>query len=542
MKKLFLSISLAIFLLNVWAQKQTFDVISYTAPAKWQKVQNDGGIQLSVTDKKTNGYAIVLITKATTSILSANENFSNDWNRLVKAAVQVLDEPAMQAPSTENGWDLLSGAVNYTDGNDKGVATLLTATGGGQTASVVLMTNTQQYQNELLAFLNSLELTKANSNASTNQQQAGKNNSSNSITGLWVFYNTESNGMYNGFPQLTGGYMRREYVFNNDGTYIFRAKDWLVYVKDILFVYETGTYSVTGNQITITPKKGTGEWWSKSASGRTSEWGKLVRASTDYKLEQTAYTFEHITGTAGNESILILKSGKPTKRDGNDGDNKGVQEFRYTSRDMKTSLIDNPPGFKPGPESKSVSGNASAQTKTNIQVYTVNSPLTGKIWEGTTTEKFSNAGGTSYNTGGFSTNQYTFNADGTYRFVSVNASHFTEVKLLNYETGTYSINGNQLTITPVKGFNEEWSKAGKTSNGNSDVTNRAVNDTWNKKIKTSPRKLEKYTYTFRIGKNGASTALILEKNGRTEREGEGVISYLNETPGDRSVKLPGMFR
>ena len=315
MKKLFLSISLAIFLLNVWAQKQTFDVISYTAPAKWQKVQNDGGIQLSVTDKKTNGYAIVLITKATTSILSANENFSNDWNRLVKAAVQVLDEPAMQAPSTENGWDLLSGAVNYTDGNDKGVATLLTATGGGQTASVVLMTNTQQYQNELLAFLNSLELTKANSNASTNQQQAGKNNSSNSITGLWVFYNTESNGMYNGFPQLTGGYMRREYVFNNDGTYIFRAKDWLVYVKDILFVYETGTYSVTGNQITITPKKGTGEWWSKSASGRTSEWGKLVRASTDYKLEQTAYTFEHITGTAGNESILILKSGKPTKRD-----------------------------------------------------------------------------------------------------------------------------------------------------------------------------------------------------------------------------------
>lgn len=81
---------------------------------------------------------------------------------------------------------------------------------------------------------------------------------------------------------------------------------------------------------------------------------------------------------------------------------------------------------------------------------TINSPLTGKIWEGSTTEKFSNAGGTSYNTGGFATNQYQFNTDGTYYFVSVTASHFTDIKSLQYETGTYTINVNQLTVTSTK--------------------------------------------------------------------------------------------
>jgi hypothetical protein len=180
-----------------------------------------------------------------------------------------------------------------------------------------------------------------------------------------------------------------------------------------------------------------------------------------------------------------------------------------------------------------------AATKNNKPVATIISPLTGKIWEGTTTEKYSNAGGTSYNTGGFATNQYQFNTDGTYRFVSVIASHYTDTKSLQYETGNYSISGNQLTVTPAKGSNEEWSKIGKTSNGNSDVTNRAINETWGKKLRTGSRKLEPVTYTFSIGKNGDRVSLQLQyKNGHTEREGKGSQTYLNETAPEKAVKLP----
>ncbi len=331
-----------------YTQKQTFDVVSYTAPVGWQQQQKDAFLQLSVTDEKTGAYSIALITKATASEATAGENFTADWNRLIKAAVQVNTEPAMLEPTEDNGWEIISGTANYVDGNQKGLATLLTATGGGQMVSVVLMTNTDKYQNELLAFINSLALTKASPTAPNKKTVASSNANRSSIAGMWVFYNTESSGTYNGFPQLTGGYMRREYVFYNDGTYLYRSKDWMVYVKDILFVYETGTYSVNGNQVTINPQKGKGEWWSKAASGRTSEWGKLVRASTDYKMEKATYTFDFIQYKGGDELTLVLRSSKPTQRDGKGGDKTGAQEYRYTSRDIKKTLIDNPPGFKTG--------------------------------------------------------------------------------------------------------------------------------------------------------------------------------------------------
>ncbi len=356
--------SYTIFLMSItgYSQKQTVDMVSFTAPKGWQQQQNEGGVQLSVSDKKTGAYAIALITKATTAGADANENFNTDWTKLIKSAVQVDGNPAMLDPTKENGWDIISGTANYTDGAQRGLATLLTATGGGQMVSVVLMTNTDQYQTELLSFLSSLELAKASLPTPISGTRENKTNNS-SIAGMWVNYNTESSGTYNGFPQLTGGYMRREYIFYKDGTYMFRAKDWLVYVKDILFVCETGTYTVNGNQITLTPKKGKGEWWSKAASGRTSGWGKLVRASTDYKLEKTTYTFDFDQYIGNDEITLLLKAVKPTSRDGNDANKPGVQEFRYKSRDIKLSLIDNPPGFKTGFENKQLTAIPAAQPK-----------------------------------------------------------------------------------------------------------------------------------------------------------------------------------
>lgn len=94
-------------------------------------------------------------------------------------------------------------------------------------------------------------------------------------------------------------------------------------------------------------------------------------------------------------------------------------------------------------------------------------------------------------------------------------------------------------MTSTKRYNEEWSKIRKTSNGNSDVTNSAINETWGKKLKTSSRKLETIIYTFSIGKNGDRNALILQySNGHTEREGNGNQTWLNETAPEKTIKLP----
>ena len=330
-----------------FAQKQTFDVVSYALPKGWQELKNEAGIQLSITDKKNASYAIVVITKATASTASATENFNNDWLKLVKSTVQVNTEPIMQQPTNENGWEVISGGANYADGANTGMATLLTATGGGQMVSVVLMTNTKQHQNELLAFLNSLALTKPAQNeignaTTTIANQAGKP----SVVGLWCDNHLETSGYYNGFPQYTAGYFRREYLFKDDGTYIFRLKNWSTLMKEILFAYESGTYIVQANQLIVIPNQGRGEWWSKK-DNNASVWGNRLKAS-DYKPEKTNYIFE-IKYYSGTDSYsLIINPKKNTERDGTYNQNG----FSYARSRTGKSIIDNPPGFKTSLENK----------------------------------------------------------------------------------------------------------------------------------------------------------------------------------------------
>jgi len=530
MKYFVLVIAVACITLNMYGQKENFDVVSYQMPKGWDKIVTENGVQLSTKDDGKGNYAAVVIVKSITTTASPQDNFNDSWEKLVKGTVSVTEAPHTSDMDVEKGWTVLSGQANYTDGPNKGVATLLTATGGGKTVSVVLMTNTQQYQNELLAFINSLELKKIAKDKDNNAIRSANSNTVK-ITGLWCDNTLETSGYSNGFPQYTAGYFRKEYLFNENGTYVFRTKNWSVLTKNILFVHETGTYAVQGNQLIITPVKGVGEWWSKK-DNNTKLWGNRLKAS-DYKSEKMTYNFEINYYSGTDNYSLMLDPQKSTVRD---GAYNGPTSFSYSRRETGTSIIDNPPGFNSIADNKPPVSNGSTQAIENNS----GSLLTGRIWEGTSTEKFSNAGGSSYNTGGFSTNQYLFNTDGSYRFVCVIASHYTDTKTLKYETGTYSINGNQLTIIPAKGYNEEWSKTGKTSNGNSDVSNRAINETWGKKLKTSPGKLEKYSYTFSMGKNAGKNALILNHQQPTERDGNGTTVYLNETPTEKSVKLPAM--
>ncbi|MBS1758535.1 MAG: lipocalin family protein [Bacteroidetes bacterium] len=489
MKKYLTVIAMIISGITSTAQKQTFNVVSYTQPAGWQKTENEGGVQLSVTDKKTNGYAIAIITKATVSNAPANENFNNDWKRLVKGSVKVNNEPTMTEPANENGWNVLSGSANYTDGAVKGVATLLNATGNGQAVSVLLMTNTQKYQNELLNFINSLELSEAPEQQNNMAVNSGSTNSA--IIGLWTSYILETNG----YQQYTAGYLRKEYLFKNDGTYIFRNKQWLTKAKDILFIYESGTYTVNGNQLTITPKQGKGQFWSKTNSSK--EWGKLVKSS-DYKPETVTYTFQIIDdATYGNG--IVLKPGKPTERDGgkfNAADDPF--EFRYSFRKLE-SAIDNPPGFKTESENKS----AIAQNESTTTVKN-NASVVGTWSQSTSSNPFGQS-----LSDGYTTMQYTFNNNGTYEYVAKTFSQNMSYIIFSKETGKYNIDNNQLTIIPTEGSTKSFTKKPGAA------------DQPDKLIKTEKRPLEKTTYTFTsyYFSGIKETNLVLQNDKKTFRDG-----------------------
>ena len=207
------------------------------------------------------------------------------------------------------------------------------------------MCNNKLYEKDLSSFLNSLELVEVIQNENVNSSSAStKNEGKTSIVGLWTDYVLETTGYnINGMPQYTAGYLRKEYAFYSGGTYLFRNKQWLTKTKDILFIYESGTYTVNANQITLTPKQGKGEFWSKTSSSK--QWGKLVKAS-EYKLENVTYSFKIENDPDYKITRLILSSGKPTQRDGGKFNAPNdPYEFRYSMRELE-SLIDDPPGVK----------------------------------------------------------------------------------------------------------------------------------------------------------------------------------------------------
>ncbi|MBK0383461.1 hypothetical protein I5M32_10870 [Pedobacter sp. SD-b] len=161
MKHLLLFIMILFLAMGLFAQKQSFDVVNYEMPRGWDKIETENGVQLSTKDDGKGNYAAAVIVRSVASTKLPNDNFSSSWKSLVQGTVKVLEAPTISDMDIENGWTCIIGQANYTDGHIKGLVTLVTATANSKMVNIVLITNTNKYQNELLAFINSVELKEA---------------------------------------------------------------------------------------------------------------------------------------------------------------------------------------------------------------------------------------------------------------------------------------------------------------------------------------------------------------------------------------------
>lgn len=109
---------------------------------------------------------------------------------------------------------------------------------------------------------------------------------------------------------------------------------------------------------------------------------------------------------------------------------------------------------------------------------------------------------------GYTKDQYTFNADGTYVFNSKTFRMSLDKILLVRESGSYSINASNLTIRPAKSVIQAWSKLNGV-------------DKFGQLISTQPRKLETVTYRFtRHYFSGIDQwQLVLQADAPTDRDG-----------------------
>lgn len=161
MKKIFyFSLSIVLFSTNVFAQKETFDLASYSAPKGWKKEKTENAVQFTKEDAATGTYCAISLFKALPATKDAEENFNLAWTSVVKEMVPIATKPEMQNPELENGWEILSGYAPFDKDGNKGVAILVTASSANKMINVIALTNTDVYEKDLMYFIESINLKK----------------------------------------------------------------------------------------------------------------------------------------------------------------------------------------------------------------------------------------------------------------------------------------------------------------------------------------------------------------------------------------------
>jgi hypothetical protein len=145
---------------DLFAQKQTFDLITYTPPKGWKKQPAENAVQFSKEDAAKGTYCLITVYKAVPGTADSKENFDLAWASVVKEMVTVTSPPEMQPVATENGWEVQSGYAPFENDGNKGVVVLATSSAFEKMLNIIILTNTDVYEKNITDFLGSITISK----------------------------------------------------------------------------------------------------------------------------------------------------------------------------------------------------------------------------------------------------------------------------------------------------------------------------------------------------------------------------------------------
>lgn len=156
MKKII--IVLLLFPLITAAQKQTFDITTYTPPAGWKKETRENIVIYSITDKIKKTWCQLSILKSTISKGTIDTDFESEWNMLAATPYSIAEAPQSSPVQEAEGWKIKSGAGKFTFNNANAMAMVTTFSGYNTCVSVVATMNNNTYMDAVQKFLGSLDL------------------------------------------------------------------------------------------------------------------------------------------------------------------------------------------------------------------------------------------------------------------------------------------------------------------------------------------------------------------------------------------------
>ncbi len=299
---------------NSFAQApETFDIATFRPPAGWKKQEKPGAIIYTTSDESKGTYALITLFASGESVGNARQDFESDWQEFVVEQFKVNARPEIEPEKTAAGWKIITGGAAFQNNLGPAAVLMSTYSGNDRKFSVSAMFNSRDHLPAIEAFASSIELKKTEPgkqlNATAEKQQPQTDNRSSSQPSVTQFFWKQSQNRRDigGYA----GYSRNTYQFNANGTYEFSRVDFQNHTPKYYLENEEGTYKITGNKITITPRKAIFSSHQSKKEDPPLKSGNLGLAVVQYSFE-----FMDLHNNGRWSLLLSPVDGIETKRDG----------------------------------------------------------------------------------------------------------------------------------------------------------------------------------------------------------------------------------
>ena len=298
-----------ICLLQVHSLAQTaehnVDNIYLKVPASWQMSKQATFTQFTLFDKNIKSFCQLVIYNQQPSSGNKLADFNKEWGDLVEKnfTMLVIVKPITMKDKLGNTFLRFGANGRATDGNKYYVQ--LNMYDCGSNIQSFLVTSGSK---ELLAKYDSLwqplivKVSKQTSGMVSTQAANGNSATfNNTLAGTWHKSSSGPpqyvNGVLNNLAY--SGYTKGQYTFNTNGTYVFQGELYNG-INEFGLTDEIGSWSVTGNQLSLTP--------SKSLYRAVDLDGKLKRTENISKAKRIyTWTTHYYEGIQETSLILTAK-------------------------------------------------------------------------------------------------------------------------------------------------------------------------------------------------------------------------------------------
>jgi len=159
MKKILL-MAIVISTSSLSAQKETFDIATFTRPTGWERLDTNG-VTLLYHSKTNNGatdFCQIFLFPSRDAIDDAVKNFQDEWTNRIIRATGTTTTPQTQTDKTPDGWTAVSGRTDVSQNGMHYTCMLTAVTGHGKEISFVVNVAGQEYVDEVRAFFDGVEL------------------------------------------------------------------------------------------------------------------------------------------------------------------------------------------------------------------------------------------------------------------------------------------------------------------------------------------------------------------------------------------------